>query len=383
VGGTATIRGATTIEGTTTLSPQDPATTSSGFASQLLDLSASAWSSTANAPLDQTFRLFSYIAGNNTATPSGTLNLQFQEGTGPVANILSINSNGTINFSPSQVFPIKGTGGGTITGITTTSPLTGSGAAGSVALGLNTGELLPAITPPLESTFNGVYAQLNANNTFTGSQGVVGSLSVTSNVAGGQAGLGTFRSPGAADASSVVVSNGTGATETFQSGCDGCFVPGTQAGDGGLRVLPANNIFLGDSTKSRLEIDSAGNELQPRTAGGAAKAMFLYSPNNGGGFEHCFNSALSGAAATTPPCGFLIIDNFMGDYVIDLGFKIDDRFFSATGGEGEFSGTVAVCTDAVGSLCNNASSLTPNRVEITNCCESNVLFNTKVHVIVF
>jgi hypothetical protein len=363
VGGTATIRGATALEGTTTLPPVAPATTTNGYGLQLLDFSASTWSPTANAPVNQTFRLFSYPAGNNTATPSGTLFLQFQEGASPVANVLSIASNGVINFAPDQTFPIKGTGGGTITGITTSSPLTGSGTAGSVALGLNQSALVTDITPSLESTFNGVYAQLNASNTFTGSQGVVGNLSVTSNVPGGHAGMGSFSSPGTTDSNSVTISNGIGTTETFQSGCDGCFVPGTQQGDGGMRVLPANNIFLGDSTKSRLEIDSAGNELQPRTAGGAAKAMFLYSPYNGGGFEHCFNSALSGSAATAPPCGFSIIHNFVGDYVLDLGFRIDDRFLT-TQVYWDSGVNLAVCMD-IGGTCNNPDSLNSNRVEVT------------------
>jgi hypothetical protein len=236
VGGTATIRGATTIEGTTTLPPQAPATTASGYASQLLDLSASAWSSTTVAPVNQTFRLFSYPTGNNTATPSGTLFFQFQEGTGPVANILTIASNGVIGFNaaqtfpgtiksvsgaspvtaattagavtvglntpalettlngvyaqlgaantftkpitfaPGQTFPIQGTGGGTITGITTTSPLTGSGTSGSVALGLNTGALLSAITPPLETTFNTIYPQLNAQNSFSNTNTFAGTI---------------------------------------------------------------------------------------------------------------------------------------------------------------------------------------------------------------
>jgi hypothetical protein len=153
VGGTATIRGATTLEGTTTLPPQAPATTASGYASQLLDFSASAWSSTAVAPVNQTFRLFSYPTGNNTATPSGTLFLQFQEGTGPVANILTIGSNGVIGFNSAQTFP------GTIKSVSATSPVTAATTSGAVSLGLN--------TAGLETTLNGVYAQLSAANTFT------------------------------------------------------------------------------------------------------------------------------------------------------------------------------------------------------------------------
>jgi hypothetical protein len=49
-----------------------------------------------------------------------------------------------------------GTGSGTITGITTSSPLTGSGTSGSVALGLN--------QSALETTFNSIYPQLATSN---------------------------------------------------------------------------------------------------------------------------------------------------------------------------------------------------------------------------
>jgi hypothetical protein len=64
-----------------------------------------------------------------------------------------------ITFASGQTFP--GTGDGTITGITTSSPLSGSGTSGSVALSLNTSSL--------ETTLNGVYPQLSGTNTFSGS----------------------------------------------------------------------------------------------------------------------------------------------------------------------------------------------------------------------
>jgi hypothetical protein len=40
-------------------------------------------------------------------------------------------------------------------------------------------------------------------------------------------------------------------TEIFLGGFDGAFVPGTVAGDGGLRVSPGANIFLGDADLNR------------------------------------------------------------------------------------------------------------------------------------
>jgi len=100
----------------------------------------------------------SYVA---TDPGAGNLILSGKMGIGTTAPAASLEVNGTakfdglITFDAGQTFP----GTGTITGITTTSPLTGSGTSGSVALGLN--------TTALEGTLNGVYAQLGAGNTFT------------------------------------------------------------------------------------------------------------------------------------------------------------------------------------------------------------------------
>jgi hypothetical protein len=121
--------------------------------------------------------------GNDTSTPSSNLALLYSIGaTTPAATGLSISSKGLINWATGQTFPITGTGGGTITGITTTSPLTGSGTSGSVALGLNestlTSDIAPGIEsdiePSLQTTFNGIYPQLTFSNTFTTGQIIEG-----------------------------------------------------------------------------------------------------------------------------------------------------------------------------------------------------------------
>jgi len=113
----------------------------------------------------------------------------------------------------------------------------------------------------------------------------------------------------------------------FQSGCANCFMPGTQPGDGGVRVNKGKNIFLGDSGMSRLTLDSVGNAEQPRSAGGMVKAMISYIGANDT-IDKCFNSALGGSAATKPPCGFSKDKTGAGDYVFDFGFEVDDRLYS-------------------------------------------------------
>jgi hypothetical protein len=81
-------------------------------------------------------------------------------GTKTPAAVLEVNGtakfDGLVTFASGQTFP--GAGTGTITKVTATSPLTGGGSSGAVTVGLS--------TSALETTLNGVYAQLGASDTF-------------------------------------------------------------------------------------------------------------------------------------------------------------------------------------------------------------------------
>ena len=135
VKGAGTIRGPLSILGTLALPATGVATATAGKNSQPLDLAASAYNSSTPAAVNQTFQLQAEPAGNNTGTPSGTLNLLFGAGTNkPAETGLNIASNGQITFATGQTFP----GAGTITGITTAtgSGLTGGGVSGTLNLGL-------------------------------------------------------------------------------------------------------------------------------------------------------------------------------------------------------------------------------------------------------
>jgi hypothetical protein len=280
--------------------------------------------------------------GINTTAPAATLDVNgkgdlrdtltlFPKGTDPTLAVngttFKVDQTGKVTFISSQKFP----GTGSITGVTAGTDLVGGGTSGKVTLYLDTTKV----------------PQLNASNDFSGNQFVTGNFSVTgvarianptsglgldvySSTRGTHAPMAQFGSLGTNDSNSILTYNGTGSTEMFQAGCVSCFIPGTQPGDGGLRVASGKNILLGDQNASRVTLDSAGNASQPRAAGGMVKAMVYFSGFNNGGIAYCFNSALAGTDATTPPCGFASTKFGTADYLIDFGFEVDDRFFSVT-----------------------------------------------------
>jgi hypothetical protein len=180
----------------------------------------------------QTFPGTVSLAGNNTFSGSNTFSK-------------------AITFASGQTFP--GTGTGTITGITTTSPLSGSGTSGSVALSLN--------TSALETTLNGVYPQLSASNTFSGSN--------------------TF-------SKAITFASG----QTF---------PGTVS-------LSANNTFTGSDTFSKAITFASGQTFPGTgtitgvtagtglTGGGSSGAVTLNV--NAAALESTYNSVYAGLAST-------------------------------------------------------------------------------------
>jgi len=150
---TLSVNGATTLGGTATLPATGTATATAGASSEGLDLLAASFDSTTSTSISEHFRWQAEAAGNDTASPSGTVNLLYAQGSGtPTETGLSINSLGLFTFAPAQVFP--GTGKGTITGVTAGADLTGGGTSGAVTLALDTTKV------PL----------LAAANTFTGNQ---------------------------------------------------------------------------------------------------------------------------------------------------------------------------------------------------------------------
>jgi len=120
---TLDVKGGAVVRGALQLPSQGTATASAGFNSDPFDLLASSFNSGTAKAVSQTFQWQAEPAGNDTTSPSGTLNLLFGAGVKPSETGLNIASNGQIKFVTGQTFP----GTGTITGVTTAS---GSGMSG-------------------------------------------------------------------------------------------------------------------------------------------------------------------------------------------------------------------------------------------------------------
>jgi hypothetical protein len=144
ISGAMTANGGATLGGTLELAPTGTATPSAADNSQLLKLYTSAYNSASKAVLNPRFEWQAEVTGNDTASPSATLNLlSSTTAAGATETGFHFNANGTITFVKGQTFP--GTGNGTITAVTAGTGLTGGGTAGNVTLNLDTTKVVTGL----------------------------------------------------------------------------------------------------------------------------------------------------------------------------------------------------------------------------------------------
>ena len=130
---TLDVKGTAILRSTLTMNAKSAATATAGATSNPLDLLAASFNSSTSASITQHFRWQAEPAGNDTASPAGTLNLLYAPGSGtPAETGLQVNSKGLLTFGAGQTFP----GTGTITGVTAGAGLTGGGTSGTVGVGL-------------------------------------------------------------------------------------------------------------------------------------------------------------------------------------------------------------------------------------------------------
>jgi len=160
---TLDVNGTANVRGMLSLPAKGAATATAGKTSQPETFTASVFNSSTTTAVNQKFQWQAEAAGNNTANATATLNLLFGSGTAnPTETGLSLNNKGVFKFALGQTFP----GAGTITSVSPGPGLIGGGTSGNVTLGLDT-------------TFTDRrYAQLAANNTFSGTQIVNNSIGI-------------------------------------------------------------------------------------------------------------------------------------------------------------------------------------------------------------
>ncbi len=122
-------------------------------------------------------------------------------------------------------------------------------------------------------------------------------------------------------------SNGLGA-----DGVDGITHTPNGSGVAGINDGPGGTGVYGVSRNGGFGFLTPSNVSQDRSAGGWVKAMVFVDPytQNGTAITRCYNSQGSGAAISTPPCGFGITHRTQGVDVVDLGFQVNDRFISVS-----------------------------------------------------
>ena len=321
------VSGTGIFRGTLTLPAIANATATAGKNSQSLNFTASAFNSGTAAAVNQNFRWQAEAAANNTASPSGTLNLLAGSGTGtPKETGLKIAETGIITFAAGQTFP--GGGGGGVTSVGLSAPtsdftVTGSPITSAGTLGLNW-----KVAPTNAATANAIVKRdstgsfsagaITASLGMTGTSGAVGVYGESDGTASGDNGVQgvTFAGPG----SGVAGFNNSGA-----SGGIGVY----GQGDTGMYAYGNTTGVYGHGGSYGFATD--GNVQQARTAGGWVKAIAVVqgmtAPYT---ITSCFNSYLTGSAASTPPCGFNLTELQVGIFTIGFGFQVSDRFISAT-----------------------------------------------------
>jgi hypothetical protein len=327
VNGTALISGALSANGgesvnsTLELAPTGTATAAASVSSALLKFYTSAFNSTSKSAVIPRFEWQASVTGNNTAAPSAMLNLlSSTTSAGATHTGFSFNVNGTINFAPGQTFP----GTGKITSVGMSAPSSDFTVSGSPVTGAGTLGLNWKVAPTNSDTANAIVkrdgagsfvagaitANLGMEGVSTGGNGVYGQGNVgvwgqSTGTNGGSDGVhGVTNSGGASGVAGV---NSAGGIGVYGTGGTGVF--GTGINDG----------FLTDS-----------NVQQARTAGGWVKAMVDVSGPGGAPYSivRCFNSSLTGVAATTPPCGISLTEGSVGVIDLTFNFEVDDRFYS-------------------------------------------------------
>ncbi len=206
--GALTVNGDSTFNGPFVLPPPATATASKGYNSQFIKIEGSAWNSSTSSAVNPRFQWVGEIAGNNTATPTITLNLISSTTTAsPTETGFHFNANGTMQFAASQTFP-----GADITGTVN-------------AAGYNLGGMLFATGSVSGENaylgFAGNKSSTGVENTGTGYQALFSNTTGANNVAAGTIALFANTTGGANTATGyAALAANTGGSQNTAAGFD-------------------------------------------------------------------------------------------------------------------------------------------------------------------
>jgi len=99
------VKGTSTLDGAVKISPTGGATASAGADSYPLSFAAASYNSSTSASVSQVFEWQAQPVGNDTASPSASMNLLYASGSATPANTgFSFGSNGVVSFAAGQTF---------------------------------------------------------------------------------------------------------------------------------------------------------------------------------------------------------------------------------------------------------------------------------------
>jgi hypothetical protein len=98
----------------------------------------------------------------------------------------------------------------------------------------------------------------------------------------------------------------------------------TNNGQPKMTISQNGNVGIGTANpQSKLQL--VGNASQDRTSGGLIKAMLAVDAD--GTILRCYNGTTGASAGN---CGFTVTAGASGNYAVNLGFQVNDRFLSVT-----------------------------------------------------
>jgi trimeric autotransporter adhesin len=374
VNGAATIRGDATITGTLS-TPNSLAAGSGGFSgnntSQILNV--------AQAGSGKGI----YASTSSSANSSTALYGAANAATGNTRGVVGLSSSNTgIGVQGGA----GGFGSGTSTGVygfsisSAGTGVSGVGSTGVSGSGNSVGGLFQAtgssalVLKGLNPSGMGIFSVDGKGNLSTAGSLVGGGAFVSGNALGtmiGDPGCGSgtaaigFGSAGFSPCSNYALRGDSGGNLYLNSSSTGWMF--FDHGNTGLMSLDPSgnlgvqgNVHASGGGSNSFSITADNNAQQARAAGGWVKAMAYVDPFVSGGIAitRCYNSQMTGAATTTPPCGMSVTHFGQGDNVIDFGFEVNDRFVSVTTSGN--SATVGSCFPST----FNGGFLTANQQDI-------------------